>query len=99
MSDIEFYYGEAGSGKSQAGLEIALGSTVDRLRLLIERIETLSAEKQNLADDIKDVFSEAKSAGFDTKAMKEVIKLRKKAKADRDAEEAIIDTYKAALGL
>mgnify|MGYP006269570445 CR=1 FL=1 len=93
MSDVEFIYADAGSNKS---VDIV---AVDRLRLLIERIETLTAEKQNLADDIKDVFSEAKSAGFDAKAMKEVIKLRKKAKAERDAEEAIIDTYKAALGL
>lgn len=71
----------------------------DRLRLLIERIERLEEEKSGIASDIKDVYSEAKAAGFDTKAMKQVIRLRKKEKAERDAEEAIIDTYKAALGL
>jgi uncharacterized protein (UPF0335 family) len=71
----------------------------DRLRLLIERIERLEEEKSGIASDTKDVYSEAKADGFDTKAMKQVIRLRKKEKAERDAEEAIIDTYKAALGL
>lgn len=71
----------------------------DRLRLLIERIETLEEEKSGIASDIKDVYSEAKSAGFDPKAMKQVVRLRKKEKAEREAEEAIIDVYKAALGL
>ena len=70
-----------------------------RLRLLIERIETLEAEKRGIADDIKDVYTEAKSAGFDAKAMKQVVRLRKKEKAEREAEEAMIDLYKAALGL
>ena len=73
--------------------------SADRLRLLIERIETLTEEKQGIANDIKDVYSEAKSAGFDPKAMKEVIKLRKKEKAEREVEEAIIKIYKDALGL
>lgn len=71
----------------------------ERLRLLIERIERLAEEKQNISDDIKDVYLEAKSAGFDTKAMKQIIRLRKKEKAERDAEEAMIELYKDALGL
>ena len=71
----------------------------ERLRLLIERIETLEAEKKGIADDIKDVYTEAKSAGFDAKAMKQVVRLRKKEKAEREAEEAMIDLYKTALGL
>lgn len=71
----------------------------ERLRLLIERIERLAEEKQNISDDIKDVYIEAKSAGFDTKAMKRVIALRKKEKAERDAEEAMVEVYKDALGL
>jgi len=71
----------------------------ERLRLLIERIERLAEEKQNISDDIKDVYTEAKSAGFDTKAMKQIIRLRKKEKAERDAEEAMIELYKDALGL
>lgn len=71
----------------------------EHLRLLIERIERLAEEKQRFADDIKDVYSEAKSAGFDPKAMKEIIKLRKKEKAEREAEEAMVELYKDALGL
>jgi len=71
----------------------------ERLRLLIERIERLAEEKQNISDDIKDVYIEAKSAGFDNKAMKRVIALRKKEKAERDAEEAMVEVYKDALGL
>lgn len=71
----------------------------ERLRLLIERIERLAEEKQNISDDIKDVYLEAKSAGFDTKAMKQIVRLRKKEKAEREAEEAMIELYKEALGL
>ena len=71
----------------------------ERLRLLIERIERLAEEKQHISDDIKDVYTEAKAAGFDTKAMKRVIALRKKEKAERDAEEAMVEVYKDAIGL
>jgi uncharacterized protein (UPF0335 family) len=71
----------------------------ERLRLLIERIESLEVEKKGFADDIKDVYTEAKSAGFDTKAMKQIVRLRKKEKAEREAEEAMVDLYKTALGL
>lgn len=71
----------------------------DRLRLLIERIERLAEEKKGISDDIKDVYSEAKATGYDTKAMKEVVKLRKKSRDDRMQEEAILETYKSALGL
>lgn len=71
----------------------------ERLRLLIERIERLYEDKRNISDDIKDVYTEAKSAGFDTKAMKQIIRLRKKEKAEREAEEAMIELYKDALGL
>lgn len=71
----------------------------ERLRLLIQRVETLEAEESHLRDDKKDVYIEAKSAGFDVKAMKQIIRLRKKEKAERDAEEAMIEIYKDALGL
>jgi uncharacterized protein (UPF0335 family) len=74
-------------------------TTDDRLRLLIERIERLSEEKKGIADDIKDVYAEAKGTGYDTKAMKEVIKIRKKSRDDRLSEEAILETYKCALGI
>lgn len=73
--------------------------SAEMLRLLIERIENLAEEKQGIADDMKDVFAEAKGNGFDVKAMRAVIKLRKMERAARQEAEAILETYKTALGL
>jgi uncharacterized protein (UPF0335 family) len=70
-----------------------------QLRAFIERIERLEEEKQTIADDIKDVFAEMKGTGFDTKAVRAIIRLRKKDQAERQEEEAILDLYKAALGM
>lgn len=70
-----------------------------QLRLFIERIERMEEEKKGVADDIRDTYSEAKSAGYDTKAMRQVIRLRKLPKNDRLEMEAILETYKAALGI
>jgi uncharacterized protein (UPF0335 family) len=70
-----------------------------QLRALIERIERLSEEKDTIRDDIKDVYAEAKGAGFDTKAMRVIIRKRKKDQAERQEEDAIIDLYQAALGM
>lgn len=75
------------------------GIAADRLRSLIERIEHLEEEKSAIGNDIKDVYAEAKSAGFDTKVMKNVIKLRKMNAADRDEQEFLLETYCKALGL
>lgn len=71
----------------------------DELRLLIERWERLQEEKENIAADQKDVMGEAKSRGFDTKTMREIIKLRKMDPNERREREAMLDTYKAALGM
>lgn len=71
----------------------------DELRLLIERIERLEDEKQGISDDIKDVYSEAKSRGFDPRIMRQIVRLRKMEAHDRAEMEAILDTYKGALGL
>jgi uncharacterized protein (UPF0335 family) len=71
----------------------------EQLRLFIERIETLEEEKKGISDDICDVYAEAKGTGFDTKAMRAVIKLRKMEAAARQEAEAVLDTYKTALGL
>ena len=71
----------------------------DRLRSLIERIERLEEEKKALSSDIRDIFAEAKSAGFDVKIMRAVIKLRKMNAADRDEQEFLLDTYKKALDI
>lgn len=69
------------------------------LRQFIERIERLEEEKQTIADDIKDVMGEAKSRGYDTKAIRTILRLRKKDKDERLEEEAILQTYMAALGM
>jgi uncharacterized protein (UPF0335 family) len=71
----------------------------DELRLLIERIERLEEEKKAIADDVKDVYSEAKSRGYDAKTMRAIVRLRKMEKHVREEAEALLDTYKAALGL
>ena len=75
------------------------GIAADRLRTLIERIERLEEEKRALADDIKEVFAEAKGTGFDTKVMRQVIRLRKMESADRQEQEAMLDLYLGALGM
>jgi len=74
-------------------------SADDRLRLLIERIERLEEEKKGIADDIKDVYGEAKATGYDAKIMRQIVRLRKLSVDDRREMEAILDTYKNALGL
>lgn len=74
-------------------------STDDRLRLLIERIERLNEEKKGISDDIKDVYSEAKSAGYDVKAMRQIVRLRAMKPEDRKEMQAVLDVYCAAMGL
>ncbi len=71
----------------------------DQLRLFIERIERLEEEKKGIADDVKDVYAEAKSTGFDAKTMRKVVALRKLEKHTRDEMDALLDTYRNALGL
>ncbi|WP_062785042.1 DUF2312 domain-containing protein [Novosphingobium capsulatum] len=71
----------------------------DRLRLLIERIERLEEEKKGISDDIRDVYGEMKSAGYDTKCARQIIRLRKMRPDDRREMEAILDVYKNALGI
>ena len=70
-----------------------------QLRAFIERIERLEEEKQTISDDIKDVYAELKGTGFDAKAVRTIIRLRKKDQAERQEEEAILDLYLAALGM
>ena len=72
---------------------------VAQLRAFIERIERLEEEKKTISDDIKEVYSEAKNSGFDTKAMRTIIRLRQKEDGERQEEEAMIDLYKDALGM
>lgn len=71
----------------------------EQLRLFIERIERLNEEDKGIKDDIRDTYNEAKSVGYDTKAMRQVIRIRAMPVHDRKEMEAIIDLYKSALGI
>jgi uncharacterized protein (UPF0335 family) len=71
----------------------------DQLRLFIERVERLEEERKGISDDVRDVYSEAKSQGYDSKIMKQIVRLRKMSHEDRQEMEAILDLYKSALGL
>ena len=71
----------------------------EQLRLFIERIERLEEEKQGVVDDIKDVYLEAKSNGYDVKTMRAIVRLRKLESHVRQEAEALLDTYKIALGI
>lgn len=75
------------------------GIAGEELRQFIERIERLEEEKASIAEDIRDVFAEAKGRGYDTKTMRQIIKIRKMDKNERDEQESLLDLYKAALGM
>ncbi|AQS92519.1 DUF2312 domain-containing protein [Gluconobacter sp. LMG 1744] len=75
------------------------GIAADRLRSIIERVERLEEERKVLAGDIKDIFSEAKSAGFDVKIIKQILKLRKMEPAQVEEQETLLDIYRRALGM
>ncbi len=75
------------------------GIAVDRLRSVIERVERLEEERKALAGDIKDIFTEAKSAGFDVHTIKNIIKLRKKEPSEIEEQETLLDIYRRALGM
>ena len=70
-----------------------------RLRTFVERVERLEDEKKALADDIKDVLAEAKSVGYDVKILRQVVRLRRMDSAKYQEQEALLETYKAALGM
>ena len=71
----------------------------EQLRLFIERIERLEEEKKGIADDIRDVYTEAKSQGYDSKTMRAVVRLRRLEKHARQEMDALLETYRNALGL
>ncbi|MDH3702709.1 MAG: DUF2312 domain-containing protein [Alphaproteobacteria bacterium] len=75
------------------------GVAGERLRAFIQRIEKLEEEKKALSDDIREVFAEAKGNGFDPKIMRHVLRIRKMDAGDRQEEEALLETYMAALGM
>jgi len=78
--------------------DIGHNMAADRLRGLVERIERLEEERKNLQSDIKDIYTEAKSAGFDTKVLRMVIASRKKDQSEWEEQQALLETYMKALG-
>ncbi len=85
---------ESKAAQAQVG-----GVAADRLRSLIERIERLEEERKALGSDIKDIFAEAKSAGFDVKVIRQIIRIRKQEPADVEEQESLLDVYRRALGM
>ena len=75
------------------------GIAADRLRSIIERVERLEEERKALSSDIKDIFAEAKSAGFDVKVIRQIIRIRKQEPADVEEQETLLDIYRRALGM
>jgi uncharacterized protein (UPF0335 family) len=71
----------------------------DQLKAVVERVERLEEEKKAIADDIKDVYAEAKAHGFDVKALRTIVRLRKQDTDERKEQEAILETYMHALGM
>jgi uncharacterized protein (UPF0335 family) len=75
------------------------GIAADRLKSFIERIERLEEEKAALSGDIKEVYSEAKSSGFETKIIRQIVRLRKMDAQERAEQEQLLDVYKQAIGM
>lgn len=74
------------------------GVAAERLRSFIERIERLEEEKAGIQSDVKDIFAEAKGEGYDTKVLRQIIRIRKMDRAERQEQEALLDLYLSALG-
>jgi uncharacterized protein (UPF0335 family) len=75
------------------------GIAADRLRSLVERIERLEEERKALGGDIRDIYAEAKSAGFDIKVLRQLIRIRRQEPADVEEQETLLDVYRRALGM
>ena len=90
--------GESNNGDNRR-TQIGDNIGADQLRSLIERIERLEEEKKAIADDIKDVYGEAKANGFDVKTMRQVVRKRKQDANERQEQEAMLDLYMSALGM
>ncbi|MFC7473751.1 MULTISPECIES: DUF2312 domain-containing protein [Dankookia] len=99
MSDVEDE-ARASRARQEADPDPEVGGiAVDRLRSIIERVERLEEERKALASDIKDIFAEAKSAGFDVKVVRQIISIRKKEPAEVEEQETLLDLYRRALGM
>lgn len=75
------------------------GVAGEQLRTLIERIERLEADKEALTSDIRDVYTQAKAAGFSVKVVRQLVRLRKMDKEERDEQEALLELYRQAIGM
>ena len=78
---------------------VAGGIVAERLRSIIERVERLEEERKALSGDIRDIFAEAKAAGFDVKVIRMIIRLRKQEPAEVEAQETLLEIYRRALGM
>jgi uncharacterized protein (UPF0335 family) len=100
MSDTEDEKSQAGASRARQAADSDTGGiAADRLRSIVERIERLEEERKALADDIKDIYAEAKSAGFDVKVVRQIIRLRKQEPAEVEEQETLLDLYRRALGM
>jgi uncharacterized protein (UPF0335 family) len=100
MSDTEDDASKAGASRARQAADSDTGGiAADRLRSIVERIERLEEERKALADDIKDIYAEAKSAGFDVKVVRQIIRLRKQEPAEVEEQETLLDLYRRALGM
>jgi len=102
MNDVVQLNPEADEAEDEQKLKTTstrtVGTTADRLKSFIMRIERLEEDKKGIADDIKEVFSEAKGEGFDVKVLRKVIALRKKDPEERAEEEELLELYLSAIG-
>ena len=87
------------AGRNPENEEKARNIAGDRLRSIVERIERLEEERKALANDIKDIYSEAKSAGFDVKVIRQLIRIRRQEPAEVDEQETLLDVYRRAIGM
>ena len=86
---------EAGPGHNSGGGGVA----AERLRSLVERIERIEEERKALGSDVRDMYAEAKSAGFDVKVLRQLIAIRKKQASEVEEQESLLDVYRRALGM
>ena len=89
----------AAAVKQQDEEQAATRFAKDHLKAFVERVERLEEEKKTISDDIRDVYAEAKANGFDVKALRQVVRLRKQDADERKEQEAILETYLQALGM
>lgn len=88
-----------GDNSGSKVVNVGGGIAAERLRSIVERIERLEEERKATSGDIKDIYVEAKSAGFDTKVLRQLIRIRKQEAAEVEEQETLLDTYRVALGM